>query len=222
MGSGDTNNNKLPRQGSPSIQGRNDRQTGFTLLELLIALVIAALILGIGSPTFGEFRRNSRLTGAANDLLGAIQLARTEAVKQQRTVSLCPTADAGSEDAFCSDDPDFTQWIVFTDPDGNCERAVSEPLIRAQTMLGAGEAMRIAAVAQGTCLSFASSGFLREGAEPAADRILICDHFGIGERGGTNQSAARGIVVTPTGRVAITRDKNMIEAWGIPCPLGAS
>lgn len=49
-----------------------------------------------------EFRRNNRLSSASNDLLGALQLARTEAIKRQRTVALCATADPQAAEPACS------------------------------------------------------------------------------------------------------------------------
>src|SRR5262245_47582960 len=89
---GRADNNNIP---GPRLQGAyspaRTLSAGFTLFELLLVLVIVAIILGLGSPSFTDFRRNSRLTSAANDLLIANQLARTEAIKRQTTVSICPS-----------------------------------------------------------------------------------------------------------------------------------
>ena len=56
--------------------------SGFSVIELMIALLIAAIVLAMGAPSFTEFRKNNRLTGNANDFLGAVQTARTEAIKR--------------------------------------------------------------------------------------------------------------------------------------------
>ena len=56
------------------------RESGFTLMELMITLALAAVILSIGAPSFTEFRRNNRLTSVGNDFLGAVQTARSEAI----------------------------------------------------------------------------------------------------------------------------------------------
>ncbi|HQX79388.1 MAG TPA: GspH/FimT family pseudopilin, partial [Steroidobacteraceae bacterium] len=100
--------------------GKSVFEGGFTLLELMIVLALAAVILAIGAPSFTEFRRNGRLTADANDFLTAVQRARTEAVKQQRTVSLCATDDPLAVAPACSGNADFSGWIVFSDPDDNC------------------------------------------------------------------------------------------------------
>ena len=63
-------------------------QHGFTLWELLMALLVAGILLGIGVPNVMEFQRNGAMTAAANDLVTAMLMARTEAVKRQAPVTL--------------------------------------------------------------------------------------------------------------------------------------
>src|SRR5688572_3370131 len=94
---------------------------GFTLFELLIVLAIAAILLGLGAPSFSDFRRNARLTSAANDLLAAAQLARTEAIKRQVPVSICPAAGVGA-DTVCGTTRYERGWITFVDENGDCAR----------------------------------------------------------------------------------------------------
>lgn len=63
---------------------------GFTLVELMIGLVLVALLLGIGLPTFRSFILNQQLRAATTDLRVALTLARSEAVKRNRVVTLQP------------------------------------------------------------------------------------------------------------------------------------
>ena len=63
---------------------------GFTLLELMLAITVAAVILGLGAPNMAEFIRNSRMTSAANDALAALHMARTEAIKRRAWTALAP------------------------------------------------------------------------------------------------------------------------------------
>ena len=60
-----------------------NRSRGFTLMELMIVLTLAGIILALGAPSFGEFRRNNRMAGIANDFLVGVQIARSEAIKRQ-------------------------------------------------------------------------------------------------------------------------------------------
>src|SRR5690606_38589275 len=82
----------------------NGRTAGFTLWELLVTLLVAGVVLGLGIPNFMEFQRNGLMVAAANDLVTATLSARAEAVKRQRPVVLCLSADATEDDATCVPD----------------------------------------------------------------------------------------------------------------------
>ena len=60
---------------------------GFTILELMIALVIAALLLGLGLPSFTTFLRNSEIRSTAESISNGLRIARTEATRLNKTVS---------------------------------------------------------------------------------------------------------------------------------------
>jgi len=68
--------------------GRTQHPThrGFTLVELLVTLVVAGLLLAVAVPSFNRLMVSSRLTTFANELVGRLALARTEAVKRGYTV----------------------------------------------------------------------------------------------------------------------------------------
>ena len=67
------------------------KKAGFTLVELLVVMVVLAILATVGIPNFGPTVANSRVTSAANDLLGALQLARSEAVRLNEPVLITPT-----------------------------------------------------------------------------------------------------------------------------------
>ena len=66
--------------------------SGFTLIELMITVAIISVTMSIGLPSFQSLINESRLTSAANAMLSAYQLARFEALKMHRDVSVT-TAD---------------------------------------------------------------------------------------------------------------------------------
>jgi type IV fimbrial biogenesis protein FimT len=93
------------------------RNTGFTLIELMIVLVIAGLVLTLALPGFQQLIRRQQLLTTTNALFQAIQLTRTEAIRRNRIVQLAPL-----------DDTDWAQgWRIYVgadadanaDPDGN-------------------------------------------------------------------------------------------------------
>lgn len=67
-------------------------QSGFTIIELMITLVVAAVLISLAAPSFRELIDNNRITSAANDFTASLALAKTEAVKRNGTVQIVPTA----------------------------------------------------------------------------------------------------------------------------------
>jgi type IV fimbrial biogenesis protein FimT len=197
------------------------RQRGFNLMELVVTLGLAAVIIGIGAPNFEQFRANNRLTGVANDYLGAVLSARTEALKRQTPVAMCPSDNPDSPDAECSDG-NFTGWITFVDENNDCLRDEDDDeILRAQPTVD--EA--VLTDSNGVCLSFAANGFRQVIAgRNTVTRAVFCD-----ERGNnpiapeSPDSFARGIEIQPTGRAANVRDLETIDSWSaapteVECP----
>jgi type IV fimbrial biogenesis protein FimT len=104
---------------------------GFTLWELLCALLVVAVLLGIGVPSFGSFALDSVRTADVNAFVASVQLARNEAAKRARPVVLCKTADwrrcGGDELEY------EAGWMIFVNEDGRRppSRSEQEPLIAA-------------------------------------------------------------------------------------------
>jgi len=88
-------------------------QTGFTLVEMVVALGITAVLLGIGVPSFMSAVKNSRLNSHYGSIVGTLYLARSEAVKQNSNVSVC----ARETDTKCGSEWK-NGWITFIDNPG--------------------------------------------------------------------------------------------------------
>lgn len=63
---------------------------GFTLVELLIALAITAILAGMAAPSFSDLIETQRVKSAATDLLIVLNRARSEALKRNVDVTLSP------------------------------------------------------------------------------------------------------------------------------------
>jgi type IV fimbrial biogenesis protein FimT len=97
------------------------RQRGATLVELMFAIFVFAVLSLIAIPSFRDASLGSRLTATANSLHGSIQLARSEAIKANATTTLC----ASSDGLACATSGDWDQgWIVL---DANDAVIHSEP-----------------------------------------------------------------------------------------------
>ena len=205
----------------------NSRTQGFSLPELMIVVALTAAVLAIGAPNFQQFRLNNRLTNAANDMLGVVTVARTEAIKRQRDVSACRSDNPNAADPKCSATAE-AGWIVFLDANKDCLRddSMSEPLLtaRAFDIANTGNPLRVRT--DGDCLSFAPNGFRQEKVGTPINHIALCDSRGMTASTGPTVSAGRGVLITVTGRARITRqiggdtpDDVSSAAWvGVKCP----
>jgi type IV fimbrial biogenesis protein FimT len=88
------------------------RSAGFTLIELITVSTIVAILLAIGVPSFRYVTQANRSTSEINGLLGDLQFARAEAIREGQTVTVCPSTNQTS----CSGGPSWQGgWIVFSD-----------------------------------------------------------------------------------------------------------
>ena len=191
-------------------------ESGFTLYELLITMLVIGIVLTIGIPSFSEFTANSRITGTANDLHSSFQLARSEAARAKAPVTICASADPMGA-ATCGAASFDSGWIIFADLNGDIQRGgAGENVLRAHPTLDT--TLSVTTNAGATYFSFAASGLGRGdvGGLPSIQTAVICDGRGNSVAAGGN-SAARFLVVTPIGRATVLRDVGQIAGAG-GCP----
>ena len=108
-----------------------DRCGGYTLPEMVFVVAIVAATLGYGIPTFRDLGLDAARTREVNFFVHAIYLARSEAIKRNGVVSLCPSRDG--ELCAPAGTPWHAGWIVFVnrDHDQPAVRDADEDLLRA-------------------------------------------------------------------------------------------
>lgn len=96
---------------------RHRHSEGFTLLELVVTIAVAAVLLTVALPSFSGLLRTNRVTSTSNSLLAAVNLARAEALKSNRGGGICASTDG----AACSPTGDdwVSGWIVWADLNNN-------------------------------------------------------------------------------------------------------
>ena len=182
-------------------------------MELMVTLVVAAVILTIGIPSFRDFQRNNRLTVSANDMLSLVIASRNEALRRQAVISMCPSPNPTSTTATCGAG---SGWIAFVDTDSNCTRAGTEELLSNAVI-----ATDVNSSANSTCISYASSGYrVPVGGQPSTSNFLYCDSRGnIARFPGKPTSTARAVEILPTGRGSVVKYVAEISALaGVACP----
>jgi type IV fimbrial biogenesis protein FimT len=89
---------------------------GFTLIELVVTIAIGAIVLTVGIPSFQTVILNNRLVTQTNTFIGALTLARTEAIKNGANTSICISNNGSS----CTGGTNWGEgWIVFSDLNGD-------------------------------------------------------------------------------------------------------
>lgn len=114
------------RTGSAPAPGKQMRSMkhspGFTLVELLITLVVAAILLAWGVPSFQRFMDRTTLTSETNQWVGMINTARSEAITRSQRVSICRTTDPdcdGTGTCPCGGAASFHDGVlIFTSDPG--------------------------------------------------------------------------------------------------------
>ncbi len=164
-------------------------QNGFTLIELVVTLAVAMIILTVGVPSFTTILRNAALTATANDLVGALNLARSEAVKRRVPTRLCKSNDGVS----CATSADWEAgWLVFADDDRNGVPATAE-IIRVYPALANGYTLR-ANGNFGHWVEFQPTGATL-GSSGNSDTFRLCHGAGV--------DFSRSVDVAPSGRVQV-------------------
>jgi type IV fimbrial biogenesis protein FimT len=208
------------------------QQRGFTLWELLMTLLVAGILLGIGVPNVMEFQRNGAMSSAANDLVTGVLLARTEAVKRQVPVTLCLSADPDAVTPTCSPnavaDADDLGFIVWVDENGDFD-AFGNPDLTDVTDgdagVDAGELVLMRSMPPGGAIqlstncghiAYGPNGWIRQvGALCAAafgtpQFIVFCDDRGRRVAGG-GLSSARAVRIDATGRGVVLQETAQVD-----------
>jgi type IV fimbrial biogenesis protein FimT len=99
-----------------SVVSLSAQNAGFTLIELMIVIVLVAIFITVGVPSFQNLVSDNRLSTQANSLISSLQLARSEALKLRTPVSVCRSTNG----ATCAGAGAWeTGWLVFEDTNGN-------------------------------------------------------------------------------------------------------
>lgn len=89
---------------------------GFTLIELMVVVAIAAVLLTIAAPSFRDTIQSNRVASRTNELMASFALARTEAIRSTRSARVCASSDGST----CLTTPNWnTGWLVSLDTANN-------------------------------------------------------------------------------------------------------
>ncbi len=181
---------------------RRSRARGFTILELMMALAVTAILAMLAVPSMRDYLRNSRLSSAGNDLLHSFAVARAEAVKRQTNAVVCSSASPTTAAPVCDGSP-FSGWFVFADTNNNGVFDAADVIVERHGPID--PSVSVKQDGNGVQI-FQPSGFARPatGGFVPSRNIVYCDARGNVAIPGGN-STARAVVVSATGRARVTR-----------------
>jgi type IV fimbrial biogenesis protein FimT len=162
---------RVPADLLPACRGQ-----GFSLVELMVALAVAAILAGIAIPAFDSFILSNRLSSYASAFSASARVARSEAMKRNLPVTLCKSINGTS----CSTSGGWEQgWIVLS----------GTTVIKAQQATVAGYLLSSST----SSLTFQPSGL---GATQTA--VTVCRALPLGTQ-------ERQVTVSATGRASISK-----------------
>jgi type IV fimbrial biogenesis protein FimT len=135
-----------------SVQTK-EKQTGVSLIELLIAVAILALLSLAATPQLIEYTEKRRLYNSLNEFQAAISLARSEAIRRNTSVRLSPVGDV-QNNIWGSG------WFVWIDEDSNNEfNTNNDVVLLSKSVLPPGVTAN--SNTSNATIEFTGSGFIR-------------------------------------------------------------
>jgi len=172
------------------------KRKGFTLIELMVALSIVMILVGIGIPSLNKFIVELRVDNEISLLCRILLIARNTAINENKTVTLCPLNDQNT----CEN-----QWknalSVFVDANNNkiYEPLSGERIIKIKPSIVEGDVLQYGNTRKG--LTYAATGHLSGWGQNATFKYC--------PKGYDDKS--RGIVVSVSGRIYTSSDDNAAQ-----------
>jgi type IV fimbrial biogenesis protein FimT len=109
-------------------------QSGMTMTELVIVMAIVGILLGLGVPSYRYVTNSNRMSSEVNALLGDMQLARSQALREGNSVAIC----ISSNGTTCAGSTTYTWqsgWVVYSDLNNDGVLGANDPILRVQKQL---------------------------------------------------------------------------------------
>jgi len=196
------------------------KHEGFTLVELMITLFIVGILLTVGVPSMKRFMQGNQLIASTNELLSAIHVARSEAIKLNKKVTVCVSKNGKT----CMNSNKWQNgWIVFVDT--NADRLGTKALCKTDTnsdcILRRHVAIDDSQLSiTGThdsnskvikWFTFTSRGLPKDGSASHSGKFSVCSYDN-----SNNVIGSRAVILSLAGRVRVSDNAAVINCPAAP------
>lgn len=170
------------------------RVCGMSLVGLVVTVAAVGILTSLAAPSFASLIRSTRLTSSTNEFVATLVLARSEAIKRGRRVTLCSSRDGTA----CAVATGWQHgWIVYEDANEDGQRGSNEAIIHVASArpdgltIGGNLPVR-------NYVSYVPTGASRTvSGAPQMGTITLC-----------SSGIAREVVISATGRPRVIRNAN--------------
>jgi type IV fimbrial biogenesis protein FimT len=136
----------------------NRFDSGFTLIELMIGLIIMVILMFIGIPSYQNLITDNNIAAETNALVGDLQYARSNAIKNGLPVSVCAANTSGAPPYTCSGSSSWSGgWVTYINNPPT--KTVANSVLRVQQPLTSTDGMTSNSTTALSWVSFNYFGF---------------------------------------------------------------
>ena len=169
------------------------KNAGFTIVELMFTVFIAAILFAVAIPSFRGMMANNRIVTQTNEIIGAMAFARSEAITRNRTITFC-RADNDTDTTCSAVAGNWGFWII---------RNGAGDVSRRGTLPTYGGTMRVTSTLTLDRIAFGADGLARDSAGTLLNlqQIDVCSTYDSGQN-------KRGIVMGSSSRVTVGKSSS--------------
>ena len=146
---------------------------GFTLVELMVTLAVAAVLVTLAAPSFKRTIQSNNMSSTVNTFMADMRFARSEAIRRGGRVILCRAEAPEAATPSCAPDAGSTGkgwatgWIIFHDVDASGNWSAGDATLRVQGPIGSMDSILEGVPTASTPFRFTATGRLTEAASAA-------------------------------------------------------
>jgi type IV fimbrial biogenesis protein FimT len=180
------------------------RSSGFTLIELMIAFAVLAILVRVAAPSVRDVTLNARMSAQVSNLLVDIATARSEAVHRSSRVAMCTSSNGTA----CTGTAWDQGWMLFVDTNLDGSLSAGESILKVSPALQPGNSLEVSgdsAGGAGRYVPYWPSGVISPNAAVTVT-FRMCDHRTTANVGASaTNNKGRLVTINNTGRPVVSR-----------------